>query len=43
MFIVAYDELCEHKQAIPDDEDRRDVFSKAKGQLARLALILHNF
>ena len=41
-FIVAHDELCERKQAIPDDEDRRGVLSKAKGQLARLAMILHS-
>ena len=41
-FIVAHDELCEHKQAIPVDEDRRGVLSKAKGQLARLAMILHS-
>ena len=26
-FIVAHDELCERKQAIPDDEDRRGVLS----------------
>ena len=40
-FIVVH-ELCECKQAIPDDEDRRGVLRKAKGQLARLAMILHN-
>lgn len=41
-FIVAHDELCERKLAIPDDEDKRGVLSKAKGQLARLAMILHS-
>lgn len=41
-FIAAHDELCECKQAIPDDEDRRGVLSKAKGQLARLAMILYS-
>ena len=41
-FIVAHDELCECKQAIPDDDDRRGVLSKAKGQLARVAMILHS-
>ncbi len=40
-FIVEHDELCDCKQAIPDDEDRRGVLSKAKGQLVRLAMILH--
>ena len=41
-FIVAHDELCERKQAIPDDKDRRGMLSKVKGQLARLAMILHS-
>ena len=40
-FIVAHDELCDRKRAIQDDEDRRGALSKAKGQLARLAMILH--
>lgn len=26
---------------IEDDEDRRGILSKAKGQLARLAMVLH--
>ena len=38
--IVAHDELCNRKRAI-QDEDRRGVLSKPKGQLARLAMILH--
>ena len=40
-YIAAHDHLCDRKQAIPDDEDRRGIISKAKGQLARLAMILH--
>ncbi len=40
-FITYHDTLVERKQAIPDDENRRGVLSKAKGQFARLALVVH--
>lgn len=40
-FITIHDELCTRKLEIIDDEDRRGVLSKAKGQLARLAMIIH--
>ena len=30
------------KIAIPDDEDCRGILSKARGQLARLAMIIHS-
>ena len=39
-FINFHDELCIRKVSIPDDEDRRGIISKAKGQCARLAMIL---
>ena len=41
-FITAHDELCSWKISIPDDEDRRGILSKARGQLARIAMILHS-
>ena len=40
-FITAHDNLCTRKISIPDDEDRRGILSKARGQLARIAMILH--
>lgn len=40
-FIRAHDKLCTHKISIPDDVDRRGILSKARGQLARIAMILH--
>lgn len=42
VFIKAHDNLCERKVAISDDEDRRGILSKAKGQLARLAMVIHS-
>lgn len=41
-FIRAHDELCTRKISIPDDEDRRGILSKARGQLARMAMIIHS-
>lgn len=41
-FIKAHDELCRRKIATPDDEDRRGILSKARGQLARMAMIIHS-
>ena len=41
-FIRAHDELCSRKISIPDDEDRRGILTKARGQLARIAMILHS-
>lgn len=40
-FIKIHDELCDRKRSIIDDEDRRGILSKAKGQLARLSMIIH--
>ena len=40
-FIRAHDELCTCKISIPDDEDRRGILSKARGQLVRMAMIIH--
>ena len=40
-FIEAHDKLCTRKLQIPDDEDRRGILSKARGQLARIAMIIH--
>ena len=40
-FIQYYDNLVERRQAVPDDENRRGVLSKAQGQCARLSMILH--
>ncbi len=40
-FITYHDQLVDRKQAIPDDENRRGVLSKAKGQFAPLATVLH--
>ena len=31
-----------HKISIPNDEDCRNILSKARGQLARIAMILHS-
>ena len=42
VFIKAHDELCRYKIVIPDDEDCRGILSKARGQLARLAMIIHS-
>lgn len=41
IFIEAHDKLCRHKMNIPDDEDRRGILSKAKEQLARMAMVVH--
>ena len=41
-FIEAHDKLCQRKLNIPDDEDRRGILSKARGQLARMSMILHS-
>ena len=38
-FISMHDELCTRKLSIIDDEDRRGILSKGKGQLARLSMI----
>ena len=40
IFIEAHDKLCRRKMNIPDDEDRRGILSKAKGQLARMAVVV---
>ena len=40
-FVVYHDGLVERKKGIPDDENRRGVLSKAKGQFARIAMVLH--
>ena len=40
-FIRSHDELCTRKISIPDDEDRRGILSKARGQLARMAMVIH--
>ena len=39
-FIRAHDEFCTRKISIPD-EGRRGILSKVRGQLARIAMILH--
>lgn len=36
-----YDNLVDRRKAVPDDENRRGVLSKAQGQCARLSMILH--
>ena len=41
-FVNLHDELSRRKLAIIDDEDRRGILSKAKGQLARLAMVVHS-
>ena len=41
-FIQVHDELCSRKLSIVDDEDRRGILSKAKGQLARLSMVIHS-
>ena len=40
-FKAYHDDLVNRKRNIPDDENRRGILSKAKGQTARLAMILH--
>ena len=42
VFIRAHDELCSRKISIPDDEDRRGILSKARGQLDQIGMILHS-
>ena len=39
VFIQYHDGLVDQKKAIPDDENRRGILSKAKGQCARLSMI----
>ena len=39
VFIQYHDGLVDRKRAIPDDENRRGILSKAKGQCARLSMI----
>lgn len=41
LFIEDHDNLSERKLVIIDDEDRRGLLSKAKGQLARIAMVIH--
>ena len=41
VFTCFHDEIVFRRQQVPVDENRRGVLSKAKGQLARIALILH--
>ena len=40
-FVIYHDSLVERKKGIPDDENCRGVLSKAKGQFARIAMVLH--
>jgi len=40
-FHAYHDDIVIHRRCIPDDENRWSVLSKAKGQLARVALVLH--
>lgn len=40
-FIVYPDQLCMRKQSIVDDEERRGILSKVKGQYSRLAMVFH--
>ena len=40
-FIKVHDSLGERKVNIADDENRRGILSKSKGQCARIAMILH--
>ena len=42
VFIRAHDDLCTRKISIKDDEDRRGILSKSKGQLARMAMVIHS-
>ena len=42
VFIQAHDDLCTRKTSIEDDEDRRGILSKGKGQVVRLALVIHS-
>ena len=42
IFIEFHDDLSERKLAIVDDENRRGILSKAKGQLARIAMVIHS-
>ena len=41
VFTGFHDEIVLRRSLVPDDENRRGVLSKAKGQLARIALALH--
>ena len=40
-FILYHDALVDRKLAIPGDENHRGVLSKARGQFARLAMVIH--
>ena len=40
-FKLYHDDLVTRKRHVPDDENRRGILSKAKGQTARLAMIGH--
>ena len=40
-FKIYHDDLVTRKCHVPDDENRRGILSKAKGQTARLAMIVH--
>lgn len=42
VFTSFHDDIVLRRQSIPDDENRRGVLSKAKGQLATNALALHS-
>ena len=42
VFTSFHDDIVLRRQSIPDDENRRGVPSKVKGQLARIALALHS-
>ena len=41
VFTGFHDEIVLRRSLVPDNENRRGVLSKAKGQLARIALALH--
>ena len=41
VFTSFHDDIVLRRRCIPDDENRHGVLSKAKGQLARIALALH--
>ena len=41
VFTEFHDEIVSRRQRIPDDENRRGILSKSKGQLARIALSMH--
>lgn len=40
-FKIYHDDLVTQKCHVPDDENRRGILSKAKGQTTRLAMIVH--